>query len=391
MQGVRHPRNITGGTVRGQDLFGRDAFLVDLQRRVEVGSLLLLAPRRWGKSSVLQTFADGDPGRRRYVDLYDANTPDEFVDKVARACEGLSDRIKDIVAWAGDQTLGRIKGFDMGGVGFQLGEVPSREPGWKARGHDLVDALSQDYVLILDEFPVLAKRLLDVDEPTGSEFLMWLRTIRQQRGAPRFIFAGSTSLSEVCARAGLSATVNDLEGIPLPAFDENDAVRLLRAVFGAEGVPGEDPLFAAMIDCVGPEVPYFLQLIAQSVIGEYWRTNTLPTAARIANLYESEVLSARTRHNLDDYWQRIDHVYTVTEAEVIRVVLSALSKRRRAALSYTTIRNRVVARGFDPMVLDRVVPLMENDFYVRRTSGNRSLAMLNRCLADWWRIYHGGD
>jgi hypothetical protein len=164
---------------------------------------------------------------------------------------------------------------------------------------------------------------------------------------------------------------------------------MLRAVFVAEGVPVDDPLLTAMIDQVGPEVPYFLQLMAKSVIDEHRRTNTLPTPSRVAALYEHDVLSARTRHNLEDYWERIDRVYTPAEANVVREVLAALSRRRGVDVKYATLRGRIASHGFDPAVLDRILPLMENDFYVRRDETSHSYAMFNRCLADWWRIYHG--
>ncbi len=390
MERTGHPRNITGGTVRGEDLFGRDGFLKNLERGIDVGNLLLLAPRRWGKSSVLQTFFDADPARRRYLDVMDLNTPEDFVVEVAKRCEGLSDRVTHTLGQILENTLGRVKSIEAGGIGVELGKPAAQEPDWKWKGERLMTALGREHVLILDEFPVLAKRLLDADEAVGSDFLMWLRTVRQRPESPRFIFAGSTSLSEVCAHFRLSQTINDLDGVPLPPFDERLALDMLRAVFAAEGVPASGPLLDAILDQVGPEVPYFLQLMAKAIIGEYQRTHVSPAPARVVALYKDEVLSARTQHNLEDYWERIDRIYTSSEAAVIREVLSALSKRRDSGLRYTTLRNRVASRSLEPEILDRVLPLMGNDFYVRHTPSTATYSMFNRCLADWWRIYHGG-
>ena len=48
------PRNIVGPSVQGEDFFGRGEFVEELERRLEIASLLVLAPRRWGKTRALR-------------------------------------------------------------------------------------------------------------------------------------------------------------------------------------------------------------------------------------------------------------------------------------------------------------------------------------------------
>ncbi|MBM2812441.1 MAG: ATPase domain protein, prokaryote domain protein, partial [Chloroflexi bacterium] len=146
MERITGPRNITGAAVRGDDLFGHEAFLESLERGVAVGNLLLLAPRRWGKSSVLQTFSEANPNRRRYIDLYHVNTPEEFVVEVAKRCEGLSERVGHALGKIYEHTLGRIKSIKAGELGMDLHKPPAEGADWKSQGDELMSALGHERV-----------------------------------------------------------------------------------------------------------------------------------------------------------------------------------------------------------------------------------------------------
>src|SRR5437868_869997 len=103
------PRNIAGPVVHGDDLFGRDSFIEQLEAALAHGSVLVSAPRRWGKTSVLQRLVERDASARYYFDLYPLTRASDLVAEIAAATATREDRAG---SWVGEllgRTLGQIK------------------------------------------------------------------------------------------------------------------------------------------------------------------------------------------------------------------------------------------------------------------------------------------
>jgi len=49
---------VTGGVPRGQDYFGRESFIEQLWSRLRTDNVLLLAPRRYGKTGAMFQLLD---------------------------------------------------------------------------------------------------------------------------------------------------------------------------------------------------------------------------------------------------------------------------------------------------------------------------------------------
>ena len=204
----------------------------------------------------------------------------------------------------------------------------------------------------------------------------------------------------MCRQSGLSHTINDLQSLPLPRYDAALARSLLTQVFAEKGLKVSGGVLDTIIDLVGPEVPFFLQLMAAAIIREHGQGAPHPpgappraasrggrvTPAAVRNLYEQVLLGSENRPFLDDYRSRLARSYLPAEENVAIVVLSALSKDR-AGLDIASLRNEVIALHGDDALLERVLVLLEGDFYVVRELGGR-YRFFNRYLADWWRRFH---
>jgi uncharacterized protein len=58
LKGALMVTNRVGSPVRGQDFYGRDAFVSLVSQKLTSGSVLLAAPRRFGKTSVMYDLID---------------------------------------------------------------------------------------------------------------------------------------------------------------------------------------------------------------------------------------------------------------------------------------------------------------------------------------------
>lgn len=385
------PRNIVGPPARGDDCFGRQHFVEQLEQRLQHGSVLLSAPRRWGKTSVLRKLVDRQPETRHYFDLYPYNRASDFVAELAAAT---ATRATGIAQWVAE-TLGRpldhIKNVKVGDVAIELRDHLASAADWEPAGSHAYASLPADHVLVLDEFPVMVKAILDRDPGEAEALLRWLRTERQRDGAARIVVAGSTSLPELCREAGLSHTINDLTLLPLPRLDRATAFRLLGSVLTTESVRLDEGAIEAAVDLVGPEVPFFVQLIAQAIIAEIRDTPPAHPARTVSpavlrRLYDTVLLSPRNRGYLDDYRGRLDRSYLPAERDLALLLLRSLAVRRNG-LSLRALRNEASAKGLDVGALDRVLVLLEGDFYIVREDDGL-YRFFNRYLADWWQRFH---
>lgn len=77
-------RNIVGQIPEPQDLFGRDDVLAQIRRRLADNNILLLGPRRFGKSGIMRHLYRRPPEGYLpvWVDLMDATSPAEFGERL---------------------------------------------------------------------------------------------------------------------------------------------------------------------------------------------------------------------------------------------------------------------------------------------------------------------
>jgi hypothetical protein len=265
-------QNVTGQVVEGENFFDREMETARFWRGLETDNLLLLAPRRVGKSSVLRRMK-ATAGVRGftgvYVDVSDCSDELRFVQRLYAAIlehHGAAERLWNGIteSWLG-KTISRVK--KAGAAGFSI-EFSSDESAWARMGEELAESLAglEGRTLIqVDELPVFVLKLLnrsdDADQGRIREFLYWLRRLRQDYPRVRWLLAGSIGLDTVASRLNIADSINDLRIETLGAFDVPTSHALLQALAGAYGVALEETVRDHILERVGWAVPYYLQLI----------------------------------------------------------------------------------------------------------------------------------
>ena len=215
-------RNVTGAPVVGDDLYGREDEIERLwEALARRESLLMLAPRRVGKTSLMREL-QRDP--RPTWDVVYINVED------ARGAADLFARV--IAALAQDS---RYRNW------LEAGRLPQAlRSAWtslthvKALGVELKRAVGQDWastadylekrlerlpeerrlLIIIDELPILVSRMLR-SEGGHEDAALLLGRLRRWRQTPALrdkvqaLIGGSIGLEGVLRRARLSASIND--------------------------------------------------------------------------------------------------------------------------------------------------------------------------------------
>ena len=326
-------RNITGSVTFGDDFFDRQSEIARFWRDLETDSLLLLAPRRVGKTSILRRLQEqaGEHGFQAAIfrDVSDCKDELAFVKHLSEAILE-SDRATAFWRVIENSKLGQFFGRvqKAGGAGFSI-EFRSGSADWERLGEDLADALNRvdgQWFLLIDELPVFITNLLGPDPNSEQaarmrQFLYWLRRLRLAYPKLRWLLSGSIGLDTVTARLNASDSINDLRIVSVGAFSEPVAHDFLNALANAYDKPLSEPVRQRILERVGWLAPFYLQLAFKQL-----REHPGPLTPEAADLAIDSLLEPQNK-TLFDYWrQRLFDELGRGDASHARELLTAAAR-----------------------------------------------------------------
>lgn len=283
---ARGPANVVGAAVRGSDFWGRADDVAQVWRRLERGSVLLTAPRRHGKSSLMHALADAprDGWTVEYFDVEYVQTPRELLveltaavlshDRLRTVLDKVTQAPGQLARWLGgivtDVGLARDK---VGELKIALRDGLGEAPSWAELTEQLLTLLDHadgHVLLIVDEFPMMVGNFLDRDQRDAIHFLKWFRAVRQRRGGDRlrFLLGGSVNIEPRLELLGQQALLADLERFPLRPLERGDAEAFVAAVLEAEDARHEIGVAAEIVRVADCGVPFFLQVLISEAMAE---------------------------------------------------------------------------------------------------------------------------
>src|ERR1039457_7187718 len=210
-----------GRLAEGPAFFDREEIIRRAWDLLKTSNLLLLAPRRVGKSSLLNRLREDGPGRgynTLYLSVPDAEDELDFIKRLTR---GFRDADWATGGWLATFKSKLPKDLELvlktGLVELKAKNFDSRRPAEELEA--LLKGADSDTLLLIDELPLLIGSIVHQD-PTGNRaerFLLWLKRLREQY-RPRWFYAGSIGLDTVARRLRLSGTIHDLQPIELGEF-----------------------------------------------------------------------------------------------------------------------------------------------------------------------------
>lgn len=286
----------------GSAFFDRQEILSRAWDLLETSNLLLLAPRRVGKSSLLNRMNE-DASARGYNALY-LPVPDaeDELDFIKRLLRGFRE-----AEWASGGWFSAFKDKlpeDLEVVlKISLVELKAKKFDWRRPAEQLETLLKSadaKTVLLIDELPLLIASIVHQD-PSGNRaerFLLWLKRLREQY-QPRWFFAGSIGLDSVARRLKLSGTIHDLQPIELGEFSPEKA----RAYLMGRGQFYQWALTAETIDAILRAVewpiPFHLNLVFEELRAVVSEGHGPPSPALVEIALQRLMAHGRTHF---DHW-----------------------------------------------------------------------------------------
>lgn len=326
------PENICGRPVSGGNFFGRTEVAERAWTRLETDHLLLSAPRRVGKTSLMHHLEANARARGWlggiYVTAQSVRSEEAFVAKlmaaVARApeCMPVADALR---RGTYQEVFRKVSSVTAGPLEVALRDAGA--PDWTELGAELAEALralppGRKLLILVDELPVFLLKLLAQDRQRASDFLDWFRDLRQgpstRSDDVRWLLAGSIGLGPLARRERWSATINDLLPIDLGAFPEEVAADFLDKLGRRYGLRFTDAGRTAVLAEIGWHIPFYLHLFVSGL-------RELPPA----ELGEAEVVRVRelllgpsSSKHFAPWWERLEDELGPLEAAAARAVLA---------------------------------------------------------------------
>ena len=248
MQTKFAPEFYTGAPVDPVDLRFRGAFLEQLWQTLSTGHVLLTAPRRTGKTSVMDHLRDRPEQGFSVVSInvQDLVHPADFFQVLLDTLhDAHPDFVRDQLArgWGlVSGVFGKIDEIDVGGFKLALRQSdPDWQENWRQHGDRFLTQARNTclpILFIVDEFPDMLINLSRENEALLREFLAWFRTQRLNpapaRDSIRWLVGGSVNLASILDALGMVDLINDLEDIPLPPLSNRNIDDFLTEMLNAQ-------------------------------------------------------------------------------------------------------------------------------------------------------------
>lgn len=392
--------NITiGPPVPPEDLFDREEIIERLWDSLQSQSVLLAAPRRVGKSSLmLKLFLEPRPGFEvLWLDGQDYDTPEDLVADLAVQAARLRGNFKAFLGNLLPSVKDNIEELEVWELKLKLRKTLSDS--WRTQGANVVrKALKPGtkLLIVIDELPMLLHKLITNGESgrvAAQDLLDWLRHLRQ---SPEFlqqvrqIVGGSIGLPRIASLIGSSHRINDLFPIELGALERFQAQELASLLLKSRGIQLDGPTMEAFLDQIGTPLPILIQIMASVVASEVSRRGQPADLDLIKECYEQRALGPEFKICFEDYYERLARYYTPEEARVARILLRelAITKAPVSRSALLGIYRKELGETADPGKFDLLLTWLFDDFYVVENDGG-GVQFKSTWMRDWWRAYHG--
>ena len=366
-----------GTPVVGSDFFGRKNELALAQKRLMGNNLMLAAPRRVGKTSFARMIMSqmGDMGWNSvFIDLEGLSDVGGFFNAIHKALLELPNVGKS------QQVFNYIKNHipninlsaNIAGVETKVQLSKQVTDGFEIIQSNL-QKLEEPTLIILDEMTVFLDRLLDDDgERLVKDFLDKFRSLRQNSLAQcKWLVASSIGVRHFASTHRLSDTINDFMDFPLGAYNDEEAVGLVKALAASEGLGIDEDCIHYLLSKIGWNIPYFIQLMISYLPGKQI------THSDIDDAYDT-VLNTSA---FETWSERLTKEYGETEKYARRIL--DLLCLRPAGRMRDEIEYYIDIEGWDMEHFSTLLMTLEKDGYIGKDGSRRYFR--SPLLRDYWK------
>lgn len=398
--------NITGNPVTYKNYLNTRLFLVgELKNLLRKCSVIIEAPRRFGKTSVIKEFIRQETYKKEedkefnilFLELEGEENVNDFCLRLFKELLTLySTRKKiDVISkFLGDAwniLASRLTKVGISEIEFEIREK-TREfdfPIWKEKINPMIIGLNsfdKKTTIVFDEFPDMLMNFkkkgsgLSDFRDTVDSLTGWLRTFRQKQesgGKYQFVFCGSINLRKTLEEIGISKRINDLEPFVIPPMKGNEARVLIESLAKEYGMEIDQDGIRYMVSKITDGSPYYGQILVKAL--RETREKTFKSG-KLKAVYEAMLRGGN--HDLNHFHSRLEDYLSPLEKECSSIILKQLcyEATHEKELYDLFLYKRVKYEEFQSVV-NR---LIYEGYIMRDIDNNGNLSFVSPLLKDWW-------
>jgi len=389
-----------GGPATGEDFIDRKIETKLILKKLEKDNVILVAPRRFGKTSIMLKVKDEleTQGKKAiFLEVENIHTPAEFITEIIVSLTEIKDkRYKQIVisfleksgSWIeahfADIETPVVKATLRGKILSELNED------WQSIAKKIISTLhdtDEIFYFVVDEFPIAIQNMKTVDTSEAKQFLQWFRKLRTISRNVKFLVGGSVSIDNIVREAGGITLINDFDRVKINGFEKNVALSVSKQIIGKKYRP---EIGEKILECIGePYIPYFLMITLSQINDEHELHGDKITKDLVEIVYNNKILGSQGRHYFQHYSDRLAERCNYSEMgeKVSRAILGKVSTTNYYDIELAFGVYKKETGDSDRSKFMDLIANLENDFYIE-FDRKQGLKFYSKMLKDWWRIYH---
>ncbi len=390
-------KNILGPPARGDDFYKRLREIKMIQEGIESGMhMQIAAPRRVGKTSVLQYFKD-NPINGYYfvfVDTESVNEENEYYRKlyaelIRSDAFSSTKRIIEQIKSAGNQFLRRAKGVKIGNYGIDL--VEADDINYKDELSDLLKGLDLDgkkIVMMVDEFPETILNIYkDTKEDLESvqEFLKSNRTLRQDPDISDkiiFIYTGSIGLNHTVAKFDATHAINDLHVISISPLKPEEAKELINLILGEKKFGIKIQESDHLIAKVEWLMPFHIKLVLKEIMDMY--DPEIEITNEIVDSAFDALIEYRNNSYFDHYKARLKRTFDGNDFSYAMDVLKHVADN--PFIDSAKLYDMAVPYSLENSYKN-IIEILMYDGYINNNEDHTKYRFNSPIVKMWWKKY----
>jgi hypothetical protein len=401
------PGFVIGNIAKGSDLWDRHEEIKNITNALKTSSVLLKAPRRFGKTSIMYKIYETSGNMKViFQNTEGMRDPQDFIARLMT--EIFLDRNfwDKVVSWVKrkipsveEMGFSLARAEDINIADFRLKIRESIGKYWQEKGAELISKIKQyqgEVLFILDELPLLVQNIMRKEgEETAYDFMHWFRSIRQmpELSHVKWLVGGSIGIEHILSQiAAGSQVINDFQIIRVEPFSEIDAQEYIRAVLKKEGQINRIDMSVVdeIMKIIGAPVPYFIQILLYESLNEMRRRKRRTLNKDIIHMaYKSGVLGPASRTYFEHYFTRLKDYYNKEREDIAKRLILEVARTGTVKKNDLYRLFRQESKGkLDDEVFSYLLTDIENDFYVSYDDQNQCYSFATNILKDWWLRYY---
>lgn len=379
----------TGNPVRGDNFFKSEVLIEKLWDTIESESnILLVAPRRVGKTSIMRYLEDHPKENYHFIFLIteSVNNENEFFKRLlSKLLSSDFIRGRDRVLTIIKEHSPVIKKIGKDGVEFDY----NKEFDYLNEFLKIVQKIElgeQKLIFLLDEFSQTVENIKnDEGEQEAIHFLHINRELRQENLIDkniRFIYSGSIGLENIVRRINASKTINDLIPIKFNPLTKSKAEEMINLLLKNLDFTLDSRQIDLILEKIEWLIPFFIQKTIE-VIKDIYKENNLDEIT--IDVIEEAFSEMITQQNCFENWHsRLKTLFKVDEYNFAKELLNRIAAH--TSVESNEIRDIAVKQNIAEDYQDVLTSLMY-DGYINNNEDPKIYRFNPPILRMWWWKY----